>query len=1321
MKKKIIFQHPNTPLTYRFSLSNQILPLKKGEDVFTSEEIIPKEIPQAQSNSLDDLSRNGADEEAPARISEKPSPSWRAYFNRKTIWCFCLFIFVWLGVCLAIQIKFNIFVDPNPPAAVEISKAPIENTKDPYFYANISNMTEAEKELINKPAILQALNDSTPTIHRAFPLYQKYSYSTELRNGADFQSPYGNANSSNNTSNSSNNDSSQNSSVSYYNVEIIIMESNKDIEFCLLINQGNETYNFTEYLNNKTEKDNNNETNSSDYDNETISLNMSNSSQKSEYLQINMIRCNATRKGKVIVCYKPTNMDKRFYMVGVNTLDSFLPILDKSYMEIYEVSTNNKTRLLLKSNDSKLSDEVNGVYGGDYAKKHELLIQTGNDTNSSNMEMHTSYAQNQMGGDVDMATEKQELTVKKISQMNSSTAVPESSQMEGNLNFKAQPNITIDNYTLNPDDSLGDSFNIDFQIYSKENKPPQSVDKEIINLLKNLSQFMEFEEIFNPVENNTYFMDTDSSSGSQLAQSRLLQLSEQGLLFKHNQNLFRKNFIGINFIGEIIAGCYENDECIILGTVNIANILTITLFQKTIKNVKISKVIQKYKVIQWKAYNMIDKITYLLNTTTTSMRKYTDFFIEDTKYLITYFKSSIDQSIEKYSSILKEISKKFLNLGEFTDTSLQVIQNSLVNYYDNFYGDLDSKLFSLDLLIQSFENLVEKSKCQIKNNNTMKAQALEMISYIKNVYKNSTETLINEYNFLFENGVGKQLYKKAYEIINSQLDILSNENVRQLISDFVFDKVQPYLEEFNLKAEKEFINGKVLLIINSIKNEEILNKTLENFEEYLGKIEILDCQEESYDNVDQLLVESSVDTLFDSSTYSIINYKLISEPTETVNVLTETLTNGMSTLILAIKNIITDSQKTFEDIHQFTIHAMDVTKENLEDFWDKSKNKFEVFVENAYHNLKKFSDNIVYQVQNILNSNYEPTEEDLKSMDPNIFNIFNVLDNIFDKLKNMNEIFKSIIKYYKNLFKTNRRLLKEGNKRQLGSLTNTIFDNFFNIIKSKFQEINNAYILSKSSVKNVAESFGVTSELEDIDFNDLEGKLNDIFSSKMNIFDDLIKNQLISPGDLFSLKELPKILDLKQSVIAILKSLLPEKEIAIYSYEENIYNKETTLFTVPIIIGLVNVNAFFSIDVSCNLFFGIDDQGLIYLSVKAGSRVWAGLAVNAEFFIIRLGIYVKVTIFEGILSIILGFDFVRFRFKLKVELDIKALSLALGFYMQLFLPTLKWFCFKIWLFFWTLKICLPYIWFEWTKWIVLYEYSIEFFKYHLVLTDKYLF
>ena len=520
--------------------------------------------------------------------------------------------------------------------------------------------------------------------------------------------------------------------------------------------------------------------------------------------------------------------------------------------------------------------------------------------------------------------------------------------------------------------------------------------------------------------------------------------------------------------------------------------------------------------------------------------------------------------------------------------------------------------------------------------------------------------------------------------------------------------------------ETEFNDGKVRLNIKYVKASESINITIANYKQFLidnnQNCNITNI--DSYIDINDLLSESQINNIFDPTFFNIENSKMKTEPPNTYDALMNIITDGIYKLMDGIKVIISDSEITFINVFDFTNSTLTNSSKFINLTMNNVFSEFSTLRTNLYQSIKDQINNAKHLYNDVFNSNYNPTPDEIKQIDPDLFDIPQVIDKYFNKFRSMISVFQNTINYFKGFFPKGRLL--EMNKRGLSSLTDLIYGPFFTKITSKYSELITAFHNSKASVIDVANSFETQLLLNNYDFSAFENIITNIFSNGKTSFNNELLNNLINIGSNLLSGDITSVLDLKDKLLNILISLLPAKEFPLLDKPLSFkYQPQLRLLSIPILIGTANVDAYFGIEASLQFYWGLSN-GEVYVRALASTACYAGITIYAEIIIIRMGIYFQIDFFRGDLSFKIGLNIGFFKFFERIELDVSALGFSVGAFFQIILIKLAWFCFTIDLWLFSFSICLPYLVFDWSDWMIMYQYSFTLFSMKMTLVDKFL-
>ena len=1265
-----------------------------------------------------------SEELPPSKLTQITKPKRKSFC--KIVWCLviCLIIGSIIGpvvVCKTTCLCSNDCTKPLSPSALDIRQK-----SDSNFEQIKLNKTAEEIKIIESPPIDQILNKNASIIYRWFPKFETVSYWIEVSRKAEFTSTDTNSTtkSESNTSNYTDEVGEEAQNTSLYNIDIITADTDINfITFFLLINNQNLTYNLTDLLMKNSTSALNETSNNSKLDNSSINNN--------SLTKFNLIICNASRVGKVISCLKPKELDASYFMIAMNALDQFLPILNKIYLNIYNstaLSSETRRRVLQETDKIQSNTEaqkVEGVYGGDYTKTNDLFISnssinSSNGSNESAIQLQTSYKQNSLGGGVNLSTDHQEFGIEKTSDLDPITLSPTTSEVKGSLNITANKNHTIDGLELEANDTLCDNITTNFTVSLKMRKDVEILTENQVQLVKNLSLLITFEEILNPIENNTIYANmSQNKEVIQQRSSRVLQSQQGNLLFTHRQNLFKKNIIGLDVYGYVEISCFTSDLCYIEGGLYLV-FFYIPLYDKWVK-VKITQTINVYKAIQARGLHVINGLTLMLNSTSFSLKTNFNEFIGKNKDFIKSFVGSIDQTIERYTHIFTEVSQKFSSLGGFVEEIISIALKEYNLFVKNHYNSILSNELLLDFVANSIESTISELQCSIKSNVSSKTKALAQIPVIYKKYSEIFYAKLDQLNATLNGGVLSLLQIKIDEIIK---DFLVSKGVDQavstIVSDFIGNKINPYFSKWTDSFSRDFIDGKIRVILKFVQNADFINRTLDSYTDFLqDNTTICDYNqtESTQRNIDDLLSEEAIAELVSTSEFEVKTQNLFVLQQETLDFFKETLTNGMEQLMEGIKVTISDSAQTFQDIYNFANLTLTNSSNFIQNLMKGTFNDFDKFVNNLYQIVRNDIMDAEKLFQDVFNVNYQPTAQELAEIDPDIFKISQIINNYFNKFKAMSDIFNDLMNYFKSLFSARRILQK---KRNLGSISNTIFNPAFQTIVDKFQELGKSLINSKTSIINIASSFNQVLVISEFSFDSFQIDINDIFSFGQQTFSELLENNLVSTGEALLLNEINSVFNLNDKFKSILLGLLPQSETPLIIDPFPLdFSQQFRLLTIPIIIGTVDVDFFLTLKASFQINWGFSG-GEVYIKAILSVEIGAGITCYAEILIIRFGIYIRVDFFKGSLFAKMGLNLQKWKFFIRVELDASALGFAIGAYIQMIIFKIKWWCFTIDFWFFCFRICLPYFILEWSDWWILYEFGFVLFPLKMLLVDKYL-
>lgn len=1204
------------------------------------------------------------------------------------------------------------------------------------FYEQIhENITAEEKAIMKSGVIAQIFNEKAKQLYRWYPLFETISYWIEVSSEANFNSRHVNSTTKNNS-----NDSNTNKK-SLFNVVFMTLGSDiKSVLLYIFINKDNESYDLNEFLSkNSTDNESNSDNNNNDNNNyssdsnetitngSTVNIDSNSSKNKSDYFQLNLIICNISRVGIVKVCKKPLHLESNYFMIAMNALDQFIPILNKTFINIYNTTEyfESSSRRFLNEKEkvqaSNESQKIEGTLGGDYEKQNNLIVYNSSNENESNntaqIQLQTSYEQNSLGKESNLSAEIQQLKIQKTTDIDLNTIAPKKSEINGEMNITAKKNLTIEGVYLNDEDYLCDNLASNFTIKMTIKNESEIMPEAQVKLLKTLAELMQYQEILNPIENNTIFVEKNSSDVGTVP-SRILISGK--VLFSHRQIIFQKNIIGINAYGYIIVTCYSSDKCSVVGMIDIAGLFSLTLFNKVV-GIQLNKVMNVYKIIQYKTLHVVNGLTNLLNSTSLNLINAFDGFVGKNKIFVLSFVDTIDKAIYKYKNIFNEVSKQFSNLGGFINNTISIIKNEFFSFLQNHYNSLENNKLWFDFTIQKISAHINELQCQIKQDKSYINQSLALLPIFYETFSGIFTQKMKEYNETFINGTFFQIRNKVTEIIDNNIKNLTNENIANMISDFINRNLNPSLDDWISILNKEFQDGKVKIIMKFIQNSEKLNNTIEKYFNFLQDNTTSYCQSENSEqnsSFNILLSEKSIKLLFDSAYFNLKSKKLLIEPQKTIETLTNIIDDGISNLIDGVQIIILNSEKTFNELYSFTNTTLTNTTNFISSLMQNVFNDFNVFSDKMYGIIKKDVSTIDHLFNDVLNENYVPSEEELAEVDLDLFKIPDVIDKFFTKFNTGKSIMESTIRYFKTMF--SRRILQNENsgKRRLNNMADSIYSQAFKTIVDKFGILETTFKKSKASIMDVASSFEANFAIGDADFNPFEFNINKIFANGESIFSDLIQNKLINVGKRLIEDEISSIFSIKDMLKSKLWSLLPEKEFILFNYH-NPFVRQFRLATMPILIGTANVDAFFRIVAGVQVYAGFS-AGELYIRVYPYAECSTGLAIYAEIIFIRMGIYFKIDFFKGKLPMKVAITIPKLQLHVRVDLDASALGFSVGAFFQILLPQIRWFCFRINFFFFKIKICLPYFWFAWSNWLIMYEFSFTLFSIKYTLIDKYL-
>ena len=101
-----------------------------------------------------------------------------------------------------------------------------------------------------------------------------------------------------------------------------------------------------------------------------------------------------------------------------------------------------------------------------------------------------------------------------------------------------------------------------------------------------------------------------------------------------------------------------------------------------------------------------------------------------------------------------------------------------------------------------------------------------------------------------------------------------------------------------------------------------------------------------------------------------------------------------------------------------------------------------------------------------------------------------------------------------------------------------------------------------------------------------------------------------------------------------LTSFLPGKKEVLYRLGFE-WSKSVTLGVIPVVIGVVKVDAYIKYFHAIEINYGFEG-GALFIGVGPHAGISMGLTAYADFFIIRLGMFVEGTLFEGAIDFKLG-------------------------------------------------------------------------------------
>lgn len=946
-------------------------------------------------------------------ILEKVKPFARRLSKIK---CFLVFFLILTLILIPTSVWMSLPKEKKNMDSLEVKSLKEMQKRDPAFeeFAN-SIKNETLREIMTGPSYRQVLANEVENITRWFPLNESVSYLITSKGSSDIKAGSNNTGGNNET---------------YYNIQFINIESKNDsITLYLLINPDNTTYDLDSFLANGTDSKENN----SSAEEEIPELDPN--SEANNDFKFNLIKCQISRTGKVYYCDVPISLERNFISIAFNALSQYLPNLEKKYMKISvkkEESVNG--RLLIEETSYKdPSDEYTFAGLGGEPVKKDMNLELVNDGkgNEGNMTMQLNTASNQssLGGDVKLDTETEGLNLQTKSSIDPYSAVPKSSETQGNMALSSNKNTTIDGEPLKNDDYIFDGVNVDFQVSIQQNET-KTLGNGQIDIIFAFEKSISFKKIMNPLFNQTFDEKNETISKEDSAQgtnfTRRLLASKDQVVLEYNHNLFKKNIIGINIKGYIEAVCTKKDICLVLGTIDVAGIFIFPFYQTMFKVPLISK-LDKFKFAKFYSASQILAATDVLINCIKQIKESYDYFINFNKEYINLIIVPYEIFIQKYNNIYGLLSDNFANFGEFISNTVILTENEL---YDNLE---DVKLLaqdyeiSMNIFLDCIQKEIKIYEQEICSNSNKLKLALDMIPTIKSNFNSLFESTLGKLNEMIGQGAFRKLFDSIDDIFNRNT-ISYPEESKELIKQIIYKKIDPLKKQWSEIFDKEFNHIYTICHLKWVEAHDQLEATLLLYESHLRN----GC---SASNVlpNSFSFAGDINILIDEPTLSGINQssnlKMNRMLDKIINTINGLISDGIKKTYEGIKIAILGIQQNFTSIYEDLKQNIKDTKTNVSKIVEKDYEYLKSVASENFVSLGNSYDKVVKIISNLLNPDYQPTPIDLEKLVKELFKVPELLKSVFSKFKDARKNFEDFLGFFKDLI-SGKRVLSSLQKKE---------------------------------------------------------------------------------------------------------------------------------------------------------------------------------------------------------------------------------------------------------------------------------------------------
>eukprot|EP00828_Plagiopyla_frontata_P007404 TRINITY_DN13496_c0_g1_i1.p1 TRINITY_DN13496_c0_g1~~TRINITY_DN13496_c0_g1_i1.p1 ORF type:complete len:235 (+),score=29.44 TRINITY_DN13496_c0_g1_i1:2-706(+) len=225
-------------------------------------------------------------------------------------------------------------------------------------------------------------------------------------------------------------------------------------------------------------------------------------------------------------------------------------------------------------------------------------------------------------------------------------------------------------------------------------------------------------------------------------------------------------------------------------------------------------------------------------------------------------------------------------------------------------------------------------------------------------------------------------------------------------------------------------------------------------------------------------------------------------------------------------------------------------------------------------------------------------------------------------------------------------------------------------------------------------------EIDEFDFDFVKDSLGAVAEDVAEQIVNKIQEEIIDKAKDFIKNQFSELFGLEDLLINALTLFLPVETKLLYRLGFE-WSQSVTLGVIPIIIGVVKVDAYIKYFHAIDITYGFE-EGALFLGIGPHTGVSLGLTAYADFFILRLGMFVEGTLFDGAIDFKLGIQVMnQLSAYYYCDLDITAFKFAVGSQYQYLYITIRWRCWRMRIGWWKIRICYPVIRFRWSSWLSL--------------------